>query len=70
MRASNINDNARKVLAFIDSLISAFMELISVRLTGDPTNGLHGITFIAIEGVEGDSVVMMLDQNCICASSG
>ena len=68
--ASNMNKNMRKVSALRDKLISGVLQIPHVRLTGDPANRLPGIASFAIEGVEGESMVMMLDQNCICASSG
>ena len=66
----NMKENMRKVSALRDRLISEVLQIPHVRLTGDPTNRLPGIASFAIEGVEGESMVMMLDQNGICASSG
>ena len=53
-----------------DGLISGVLQIPHVRLTGDPTNRLPGIASFAVEDVEGESMVMMLDQNGIYASSG
>ena len=68
--SSNMKENMRKVSALRDRLISGVMKIPHVKLTGDPANRLPGIASFAIEGVEGESMVMMLDQNGICASSG
>lgn len=68
--SSNMKENMRKVSALRDRLISGVMKIPCVKLTGDPANRLPGIASFAIEGVEGESMVMMLDQNGICASSG
>ena len=68
--ASNMKENMRKVSALRDKLISGVLQIPHVRLTGDPTDRLPGIASFAVEGVEGESMVMMLDQNGICASSG
>lgn len=68
--ASNMKENMRKVSALRDRLISGVMKIPRVRLTGDPTDRLPSIASFAVEGVEGESMVMMLDQNGICASSG
>lgn len=62
--------NMIKVSALRDRLTSGVMKIPRVRLTGDPANRLPGIASFAIEGVEGESMVMMLGQNGICASSG
>jgi len=68
--SSNMKENMRKVSALRDKLISGVLQIPHVRLTGDPTDRLPGIASFAVEGVEGESMVMMLDQNGICASSG
>lgn len=46
------------------------LQIPHVRLTGDPTNRLPGLAPFAVEGVDGESMVMMLDQNGICTFSG
>lgn len=68
--SSNMKENMRKVSALRDKLISGVLQIPHVRLTGDPTDRLPGIASFAVEGVEGESMVMMLDQNGIYASSG
>ena len=68
--ASNMKKNMKKVSALRDRLIGGVLQIPHVRLTGDPIDRLPGIASFAVEGVEGESMVMMLDQNGICASSG
>lgn len=68
--ASNMKENMQEVPALRDRLISGVLQIPHVRLTGDPTDRLPGIASFAVEGVESESMVMMLDQNGICASSG
>lgn len=67
---TNMKENTRKVSALRDRLISGVMKISRVKLTGDPANRLPGIASFIIEGIEGESMVMMLDQNGIYASSG
>lgn len=67
---TNMKENMRKVSALRDRLISGVMKISRVKLTGDPANRLSGIASFIIEGIEGESMVMMLDQNGIYASSG
>ena len=67
---TNMKENIRKVSALRDRLISGVMKISRVKLTGDPANRLPGIASFIIEGIEGESMVMMLDQNGIYASSG
>ena len=68
--ASNMKENIKKVSTLRDRLINGVIKIPHIRLTGDPANRLPGIASFAVEGVEGESMVMMLDQNGICASSG
>ena len=42
----------------------------STRVNGDPANRLPNTTNISFEYVEGESILMLLDQFGICASSG
>jgi cysteine desulfurase len=67
---SNMKENMKKVSSLRDRLISGVIKIPRIRLTGDPANRLPGIASFSVEGVEGESMVMMLDQNGICASSG
>lgn len=68
--SSKMKGTMEKVSALRDRLISEMLKIPCVRLTGDPQNRLPGIASFTIEGVEGESIVMMLDQNGIYASSG
>ena len=63
--SSNMKENMRKVSALRDRLISGVIKIPCVKLTGDPANRLPGIASFIIEGIEGESMVMMLDQNGI-----
>ena len=40
------------------------------RLNGDRVKRLPGTVNVSIEGIEGESLLLMLDMNGICASSG
>lgn len=54
-----------------DKLINGIMEAIpNARLNGHPTDRLPGNCNISFAFVEGESVLMLLDMNGICASSG
>ena len=68
--AVKIKGNIVKISAMRDRLINEVLKIPRVRLTGDPVNRLPGIASFTIEGAEGESLVMMLDQNGIYASSG
>jgi cysteine desulfurase len=53
-----------------DKLIDGILKLPQTRLNGHPTERLPGNVNISIRGVEGESLLLMLDLNGICASSG
>lgn len=58
------------VVKMRDRLIEELLKIPRTRLTGDPINRLPGIASFVFEGIEGESMVLMLDQCGICASSG
>lgn len=68
--ASHMEDNMRRVSALRDRLIDGLLRIPYTRLTGDPVNRLPGTASFVFECVEGESMVLLLDQNGICASSG
>jgi cysteine desulfurase len=59
-----------EVLRKRDRLIEELLKIQSTRLTGDPVNRLPGIASFVFEGIEGESILLLLDQCGICASSG
>jgi cysteine desulfurase len=42
----------------------------NIYLNGDPGHGLPGILNFRLEGIEGESMILMLDMEGICVSSG
>lgn len=60
-----------RVRALSDRLIKGILENIpEVILTGHPTNRLPGNCSFAISAIEGESMVLLLDHEGICASTG
>jgi cysteine desulfurase len=53
-----------------NKLIDNILKLPYTRLNGDRDNRLPGNVNISFEGIEGESLLLMLDINGICASSG
>lgn len=66
----NMDANAFVVASRRDRLIEGVLKIPEVILTGDPISRLPGMASFAVEGIEGESMVMMLDRYGICASSG
>jgi len=67
---TDIDKRAEKTAKQRDRLIEGILKLPRTRLNGDPVKRLPGTVNISIEGVEGESLLLMLDLNGICASSG
>lgn len=67
----NIEESNRKLINLRDRTIKGIMERIPyVRLNGHGQQRLPGNVNIAIEFVEGESMLLMLDNKGIAASSG
>jgi cysteine desulfurase len=59
-----------KVSKMRDRLIEGLLKIPRSRLTGDPVKRLPGIASFVFECIEGESMLLLLDQLGICASSG
>lgn len=66
----NIPEKAARVAEMRDKLIDGITKIPCCRLNGDRTNRLCGNVNISFLGVEGESLLLLLDANGICASSG
>ena len=67
---AHIDENARKVSALRDHLIAGLSKIPHSALNGDPVNRLPGSVSFCFEGIEGESLLLLLDAKGICASSG
>ena len=67
---AHIDENARKVSALRDRLIAGLSRIAHSALNGDPVNRLPGNVSFCFEGIEGESLLLLLDAKGICASSG
>ena len=66
----HIDENAAKVSALRDRLIEGLAKVPHSALNGDPVKRLPGNVSFCFEGVEGESMLLLLDDKGICASSG
>ncbi len=66
----HIDENAAKVSALRDKLIAGLSKIPHSILNGDPVNRLPGNVNFCFEGIEGESLLLLLDDKGICASSG
>lgn len=66
---TDIEERAEKTSRLRDRLIDGLLKLPRTRLNGDRVKRLPGTVNVSIEGIEGESLLLMLDMNGICASS-
>ena len=67
---AHIDENAAKVSALRDRLIEGLSKIPHCALNGDPVSRLPGNVSFCFEGIEGESLLLLLDAKGICASSG
>ena len=67
---ANLEANTQKVTALRDKLISGLYQIPHCALNGDAVNRLPGNVSFCFEGIEGESLLLLLDFQGISASSG
>ena len=67
---SRMQENAERVSALRDKLIAGLSKIPHSALNGDPVHRLPGNVSFCFEGIEGESLLLLLDTKGICASSG
>lgn len=66
----HLEENAAKTAALRDKLIQGLLTIPHCALNGDPEKRLPGNVNFCFEGIEGESLLLLLDDKGICASSG
>lgn len=61
---------AERVTKLRDKLIAGLSQIPHAALNGDPVHRLPGNVSFCFEGIEGESLLLLLDAKGICASSG
>lgn len=67
---THMEENTRRLSALRDGLIHKLTALEGVSLTGDPENRLPGLASFLVDGADGEALVLLLDQEGVCASAG
>ncbi|MEE1375131.1 MAG: IscS subfamily cysteine desulfurase [Clostridia bacterium] len=67
---ANMEANAKKTAALRDRLIQGLSDIPHSQLNGDPVKRLPGNVNYSFEGVEGESLLLALDEEGIRCSSG
>ena len=66
----HIDENMPRVAAMRDRLIAGLSQIPHSALNGDPVNRLPGNVSFCFEGIEGESLLLLLDYKGVSASSG
>ena len=67
---ANMDVHNAKVIAMRDRLVAGLEKIPHCALNGDRENRLPGNVSFCFEGIEGESLLLLLDAKGICASSG
>jgi len=66
----NMDENLEKITKLRDRLVQGLLQMPYTDLTGDPVSRLAGIGSFVFACIEGEALVLLLDQAGIAASSG
>lgn len=67
---ATMEERAKRLTAMRDRLAGGILRIERSRLNGDPVKRLPGNVNFCFEGIEGESLLLLLDLNGICGSSG
>lgn len=67
---ASMDERAQRLTAMRDRLIDGALRIERTRLNGDRASRLPGNVSLCFEGVEGESLLLLLDLKGVCASSG
>jgi cysteine desulfurase len=70
LATANIEDHNEKIKKMRDRLLSGIQEISSCRLNGHPEKRLPGNLNFSFEYIEGEALLLMLDEMGICSSTG
>ena len=66
----NMAENAEKMCAMRDRLFEGLSKIPHSKINGSLEHHVPGTVNMCFEGIEGESLLLMLDRKGICASSG
>ena len=66
----NMEEDSRKMIAMRDKLFAELSKIPHSKINGSLEHHVPGTVNMCFEGIEGESLLLMLDANGICASSG
>ena len=66
----NMEANTAKIIPMRDKLFAELSKIPHSKINGSLEHHVPGTVNLCFEGIEGESLLLMLDMNGICASSG
>ena len=66
----NMEENTAKIIPMRDKLFAELGKIPHSKINGSLEHHVPGTVNMCFEGIEGESLLLMLDDNGICASSG
>lgn len=70
LAVDNMEENSKKLCEIRDYVIDNALKISHSRVNGDRVHRLPGNVSLCFEGIEGESLLLMLDAMGVCASSG
>ncbi len=70
LATANIEDHNEKIKKMRGRLLSGILDISSCRLNGHPEKRLPGNLNFSFEYIEGEALLLMLDEMGICSSTG
>lgn len=70
LAVSTMEERNARMIEIRDHIIHEALKIERSRLNGHPTRRLPGNVSLCFEGIEGESLLLMLDFKGVCASSG
>ena len=67
---ASIDDYTARLTPLRDKLIAGLEQIPYSQLNGDREHRLPGTVYFCFEGIEGESLLLLLDDKGVCASSG
>ena len=66
----NMEEDSKKIIAMRDKLFAELSKIPHSKINGSLEHHVPGTVNMCFEGIEGESLLLMLDAKGICASSG
>ena len=66
----NMEANTAKIIPMRDKLFAELSKIPHSKINGSLEHHVPGTVNMCFEGIEGESLLLLLDAKCVCASSG